>query len=401
MAKESIFRQIISLGVTGDLTVTDVKHVRVTNFGAIMGAIMLSLWVPIALASNETLTAVENSLAVFTFLFVLTLNSRFRHQVAASLLLATCHFQLIWALAFFGISSGSLLYYPILLIAPYVAFRRQSRRVAHGFAVYAGLAMLFFIVFRERFPTNVFLMDVRQQEIMNSAIALTGLLLVVAVFMNMVDETEDALNRETARANALLLNVLPSFIAERLKAAPDKTIADRHQQVTVLFADIVGFTPLSARLSAVKTVEVLNEIFTTFDEICERAGVEKIRTIGDGYMVASGAPISREDHAEAMVRVAIEIRDYMNSRPTDVPLSVRIGLNSGEVVAGIVGISRFHYDVWGDVVNVAARMEALGEPGRIQIARATWERIHDKFPCESRGRIVVKGKGEMETWFVS
>ena len=206
--------------------------------------------------------------------------------------------------------------------------------------------------------------------------------------------------RERARADALLLNVLPPAVAERLKRAPDQAIADRYEQVTVLFADIVGFTPLSARVTAERTVELLNEIFSAFDAICDRAGVEKIRTIGDGYMAVAGAPTPREDHAEAMMRVAISMRDYMASGPVDEPLEVRIGINSGSAVAGIVGTTRFHFDLWGDAINVAARMEALGEPGRIHIAEGTWVLVRDVVPCESRGRIPVKGKGEMETWFV-
>ena len=201
-------------------------------------------------------------------------------------------------------------------------------------------------------------------------------------------------------ADKLLLNVLPPVVAERLKKEPNKAIADRYDQVTVLFADIVGFTPLSARLSAERTVELLNEIFTEFDAICDRAGVEKIRTIGDGYMAVAGTPIPRADHGQIMVRVAIEMCDYMSTKPVDEPLEVRIGINSGEAVAGIVGTSRFHFDLWGDAVNIAARMESLGEPGRIQIGEGTWSLVHEVIPCESRGKIPVKGKGEMETWFI-
>ncbi len=214
--------------------------------------------------------------------------------------------------------------------------------------------------------------------------------------------TETQLRSEHARAERLLLNVLPAAIAEQLKAHPGKTIAEHFDEVTVLFADLVGFTPLSARLSPDAAVELLNEVFTAFDRFADRQEVEKIRTIGDGYMVAAGAPVRRDDHCDAIARMALDMRGWMRGRAEQdsLRLQLRIGINSGAAVGAVVGTSKFHYDLWGDAINVAARMESLGEPGRIHVAKGAWDRLQNGYIFEPRGEIEVKGKGLMHTWFL-
>lgn len=207
--------------------------------------------------------------------------------------------------------------------------------------------------------------------------------------------------RERAVANSLLLNVLPATIAERLKRR-EPLIADEFEGVSVLFVDAVDSTPTFADLAPAEVVDWLNVVFTTFDEVVERHGLEKLRTIGDGYMVGSGVPEKREDHAGALVACALDLIGALDHIPpkNGKRLKFRFGINSGPVVAGVVGTSKFHYDLWGDAVNVASRMESTGEPGRIHISDATYELIKDRFACERRGAIEVKGKGEMMTWFV-
>lgn len=206
---------------------------------------------------------------------------------------------------------------------------------------------------------------------------------------------------EREKSEGLLLNILPPEIAARLKA-DDRTIADHFDSVSVLFADLVGFTPLSAALPPNEMVELLDEVFTGFDALVEKYGLEKIRTIGDSYMVASGVPRARPDHAHALASMALEMSAFIRNRPgrETRPLDFRIGLGSGPVVAGIIGRKKFIYDLWGDSVNMASRMESHGIPGRIQITRDSYELIKDAFECEPRGLIEVKGKGQMETWFL-
>lgn len=207
--------------------------------------------------------------------------------------------------------------------------------------------------------------------------------------------------RYRKRADDLLLNLLPSPIAARLKVKR-QTIADNYSAVTVLFADMVGSTPLIAGLDPVEAVDWLNEAFSLFDSLVRKHGLEKIRTIGDNYMVASGVPLPREDHAQAMANFALDMVQGIEKIPArqGTKMQFRIGMHSGPLVAGVIGQERYQYDLWGDTVNIASRMESQGEAGRVQISKTTYELIKNDFECESRGTILVKGKGEMETWFL-
>ena len=211
-----------------------------------------------------------------------------------------------------------------------------------------------------------------------------------------------ARQREAAqrRVERLLLNILPDEIAERLQDEPG-TLADHFEDVSVLFADVVDFTPLSSRLHPTELVDVLDQLFGEFDRLADEHGVEKIKTIGDCYMVAAGVPRPRPDHAHALALMALEMHECaarcLGDRD-DGDLHLRIGISSGPVVAGVIGRRRFLYDLWGDTVNMASRMESHGVPGRIQITRATWERVRGDFRCERRGHVEVKGKGPVETW---
>jgi len=210
-----------------------------------------------------------------------------------------------------------------------------------------------------------------------------------------------ALRVEQQRSESLLMNVLPRSIAERLKAAT-QTIAEQFDGASIVFADVVEFTPLSDRLPPAEVVGILDRLFSRFDELVERHGMEKIKTIGDAYMAAAGVPDPRPDHARAAALLALDMRRAAASSTVagEMGLRMRIGINSGPVVAGVIGTKRFLYDLWGDAVNTASRMESQGTPGEIQITRETYELLNDEFVFERRGTIQVKGKGEMETWYL-
>ena len=212
---------------------------------------------------------------------------------------------------------------------------------------------------------------------------------------------QEALKVQQEQSEKLLLNILPKPIAERLKAQ-QSTIADSFADVSVLFADIVGFTELSARMSPTELVKRLNVIFSHFDQLAENYGVEKIKTIGDAYMVVGGLPMPRDDHAEAIAQMALGMQAKIAKLCADTgeKLAIRVGINSGPVVAGVIGVSKFTYDLWGDTVNVAARMEATGFAGRIQVTDVTYELLKDKYLFERRGVIPVKGKGNMMTYWL-
>jgi class 3 adenylate cyclase len=209
------------------------------------------------------------------------------------------------------------------------------------------------------------------------------------------------IDAEKARSEALLLNVLPGSIAERLKKE-EGTIADRFECATVLFTDIVGFTPLAAKLDAEGVVKLLDEIFSAFDEIAGRFGLEKIKTIGDAYMLVGGVPEARADHAERVADAALAMRDFLErySSERTLAISMRIGIHAGSVVAGVIGKKKFAYDLWGDTVNTASRMESHGAPGKIHVSDAVRERLGAAYRFEERGAVTLKGKGELRTFWL-
>ena len=236
-----------------------------------------------------------------------------------------------------------------------------------------------------------------QMAIINATNIAASFGTIAALTVYLVSEVEhaDKLNED------LLNNVLPRPIATRLKHEP-ATIADGFQNASILFADIAGFTPVSQDLTPDELVQMLDAIFSRFDELVDQYGLEKIKTIGDEYMVASGIPIPRDDHAQALANFALAMRDSLAeySAAKDVDLQMRIGLNSGPVVAGVIGKRRFLYDLWGDSVNTASRMESHGIPGEIQVTEATRDLLDGRFTFIDRGVIDIKGKGPMQTYLL-
>lgn len=214
-------------------------------------------------------------------------------------------------------------------------------------------------------------------------------------------QAEEALRVEQEKAELLLLNILPKPIADRLKQNP-QSIADSFADVTVLFADLVNFTGLSEQISPTELVVRLNRIFSAFDVLAEKHGLEKIKTIGDAYMVVGGLPMPRPDHAEAIADMALDMLSEIIrfNEELNESFNIRIGINTGPVVAGVIGIKKFIYDLWGDTVNTAARMESHGVPGCIQVTEETYTRLQHQYLLEQRGLIPVKGKGEMMTYFL-
>lgn len=208
------------------------------------------------------------------------------------------------------------------------------------------------------------------------------------------------LKAEQERSEALLLNILPRSIVQRMKQ--NEVIADGFQEATVLFSDIVGFTQLAAHMAPAALVNMLNEVFSAFDKLVIEFGVEKIKTIGDAYMIAAGLPEKRDDHAQIAAHLALAMRQTIAkaANETGHPLKIRIGLNSGPLVAGVIGTHKFIYDIWGDTVNTASRMESHSLPDEIQVSETTYALLRDEFVFEPRGRIDVKGKGLMETYFL-
>lgn len=238
-------------------------------------------------------------------------------------------------------------------------------------------------------------------NIINMVAAFATTAAITLYYLSVAERAETLLEIEYEKSEALLNNILPKVIAARLKR--DKaTIADRFVNASILFADIVGFTAWSQHIAPDKLVDTLNSIFSRFDELIEKHCLEKIKTIGDAYMVASGVPIYHDNHAETLANFALEMRQALSdyNRATGTNLKLRIGINSGPVVAGVIGTRRFLYDLWGDAVNTASRMESHGVPDEIQVSKTTRDLLYAKFVFEERGVIDIKGRGPMQTYFL-
>ena len=245
--------------------------------------------------------------------------------------------------------------------------------------------------------------EIQRQKVMMTSFI--GGFIVVLLFAIVVFKQRNKISKEKQRSEELLLNILPAETAEELKtkgSAESKLI----NSVTVLFTDFKGFTQLSEKLTAKELVGEINECFSAFDHIMQRHGIEKIKTIGDSYMAAGGLPAPNETHATDVINAAFEIQKFMEDHKAKKIASgqlffeIRIGINTGSVVAGIVGIKKFSYDIWGDTVNTASRMESSGEVGKVNISGSTYELIKDKFQCVHRGKIAAKGKGDIDMYFV-
>jgi adenylate cyclase len=304
--------------------------------------------------------------------------------------LASIAIQLIVHVSLGGYAnSGAVLFWGITMtFVVALAFGRRAALVAGAYYVTIAIAFGFL---ESTLANSRTAPDETLSTLLFVIVMVGNVVLVSAIFVYLLGR----LSFERERAEGLLLNVLPAEIADELKQRGE-TRARHYDGISVLFADIVGFTPLSASMEPEEMVDQLNEVFTAFDALTDRYGVEKIRTIGDSYMIAAGVPTPREDHAQVLARVALDMLAYAEQGP----LSFRIGINSGPAVAGVIGTKKFQYDVWGDTVNTASRMESHGEPGRIQISEATYQLIKGTFSTTPRGPIEVKGKGILTTYWL-
>ena len=381
------------------------RRVRLVNQVSVVGIVTCaSFVVGYAVVDLRAYWAgsLANALAVVTFSSAIALNARGWHRLARVTLLGPAHALIVAVAVLVGSRADFHLYFFVFAALGFLLFPDRERWERRAFAL---LSVALFAAVEELVPERgVFGFST---EVMR-ALRLTGvgltfgtLIFLVRLFRADVLDAEDKLTHEHERSEKLLLNILPASVSQRLKGGHG-TIAEGFASVTVLFADLVGFTELSARLSPEALVQVLNRIFSEFDGLAQRFGVEKIKTIGDAYMVACGLPEKRDDHAEVIAELALAMRVTLArvSAETGHALVARIGINTGPVVAGVIGRQKFIYDLWGDAVNTASRMESHGIPGEIQVTEAVYERLADRYELTPRGTITVKGKGEMRTWLL-
>lgn len=402
------WRAVTRLGIDPGLPAEDARYVVLVNTAALVAVLIVAGYLPVlapfGAEARPFLIICLTQLPVWAL--PLWFNYRRRHLAAANYLAIGCLVFFVGQFYVFGDHYGHQYFLLLLAIGPFLAYPPRHRRFMWGW-VAAGLTAYFAVTtaapFHEpwfpRFPLPAPVAPLSDVPVKVGVFLALGALAYYSRQTTLAAEEQVRIDRQ--KSEDLLLNILPPAIAERLKAG-EQPIADAFGDVTVLFADIAGFTPLAGALSPAEVVALLNDVFTRFDAIAERHGLEKIKTIGDAYMVAGGLPEPRPDHAEAVAAMALEmllaVRDL--DLPPDARLDLRIGIHTGPVVAGVIGSRKFSYDLWGDTVNTASRMESHGEIGAVQVSAATRAALGDAFPCEPRGVIEVKGKGPMEVFFL-
>lgn len=301
-----------------------------------------------------------------------------------------------------GTDSGLLFYYPVAATIVLLGLGVERTALAGGMA---ALGVVLAIVLKLTVPADTELQAEWSMKVgFILSVSASAFMAFAAVWfaLRQIARAEAAMEMEYERSEQLLANILPATVAGRLKDPDHGTIADRYDDASVLFADIAGYTERASDTAPCELVAFLNGLYTEFDSLVERHGLEKIKTTGDAYMVVSGLPQPRPDHLAALAAFALDMAESVAELrdPQGRAVPIRIGLACGPVVAGVVGSRRFFYDVWGDAVNVASRMESTDQAGRIQVPQDVYDRLRDEFDFEERGDVDVKGKGVMHTWYL-
>jgi class 3 adenylate cyclase len=399
-----LWKSISAWGVV-DQSNQEKRRITVLNRTLFLGVIVSFGYVVLYIAIDSWSAALINTVFISLYSSAMLANY-FHYQRLArhiALLSANAHMFALSTLVL-GEASGVHRWYWMFIVVTFLVFTREEKRAIY---FYAALSIALFTLLEHgniRFGADpVISQKVASIISVTSTIAtLTLITIIVDLFDRETGRAEGALEKEHERSESLLLNVLPRSIATRLKEHSKEPIADSYREVTVLFADLAGFTVMSKTLDPQHIVTLLNDIFSQFDNLAEKYKLEKIKTIGDAYMVAGGLPDKREDHADAVALMALEMAKFIQSyqTPTKTKVEIRIGINTGPVVAGVIGVKKFIYDLWGDTVNTASRMESHGVVGSIQVTEDTYQLLKNRFAFEPRGSIEVKGKGPMKTYLL-
>jgi len=401
---KNILNKLVNTGIDASTDQSEIKCITLVNMIAFLLFLLCLSYVPLFifyLPSTKSIIYIFILCAGFN-LAVILLNSMKKHLLAVIFFASFSLIFLITSAIHFGRDSNFHYFIICSLYLIFFAFPKSKKHIMFLFVFlfiisFVGIE-IWFLKYNRLINAEPIFFDIIRYSF------LFGIIFFVFVISyhayRVVYISEDQLKKEQEKSERLLLNILPEEIARVLKDE-DRIIADHLKGASILFADVVDFTPMSANMSPIELVEILNGVFTHFDVLVEKYKLEKIKTIGDCYMVAAGVPRPRDDHAQAITSLALDMRDSVAKKEFNgKKLTFRIGINSGPVVAGIIGRKKFIYDLWGDAVNTASRMESHGEEGVIQISEATYKLIKDIFTCEPKGSIDVKGKGKVKVWHV-
>jgi adenylate cyclase len=387
---------------------SDSEDVRLQKSSLVLGSFMFifagAFWGILYFVFGQTIAGwIPFSYAVVSLLSMIVFHVTRRFQfflVSQLLLILFLPFLLMIALGGFIQSSGIILW---SLISPLVALLFfEPRRALRWLAAFLGLVFVSgFLELRPLVSSSLPPVLVTLFFVLNIGAVSTIVITLLAYFVGQKNLLFGLLRAEQAKSESLLLNILPKDVATRLKQG-EEMIADQYDSVSILFVDLVDFTPLSATSEPKAMLALLGDIFSYFDQLVEKYGVSKIETVGDSYMMAAGLPTHCENHAALLTHLALDIRAHFERGVflEEQPVHCRMGMNSGPIMAGVIERKKISYNVWGDTVNTASRMQSHGIPGQIQVSEATYELIKDEFICEPRGTVNVKGKGEMKVWLV-
>lgn len=400
--EKPIFHRLIHLGINSEFNLTDERYVQVTNIASVLGALFMLCWMIIAICLTDApIVYGSNGALAIAFLVAPLLNGYGMRVFAATWLMLSSFVSVFLFLYLLGYDSGVAFIFFLIIIMPYMTFPKKARKVAHSFSLLALVSLVLTVLLNAKIIAHYDVMEAYLLQVIN--ISITGFICLMLVWSMsiLIDESEESLIAEQQKSDALLHNILPVNIVKDLKDT-GTTIPKRHNNISILFTDFAGFTQFVASISAITLVNELNDIFGRFDEIVEETGIEKIQTIGDAYVAACGLNDEDKDHAFKCIKAAKLMLAFLDerNRNNEIQWKMRVGIHSGSIVAGVVGKKKFSYDLFGDTINTASRMESNGEAGKINISEQTFQIVKDKVSTESRGKIYAKGKGEVEMYFV-
>jgi len=392
----------MNIGVTDETPFTQRKYIQVSNMICIaVSALEISL-TPMALSSGGIILIFHISLPIL-LVMCLTLNHFMYHSISRNLISMFSIAFIFFMYFMLGNQVMTYLYFfTVVSILPMIFPPEQTKAL-----VFYEMVTFIIFTFEYFFIDNVLPLYVFKNEteemlpILIPILTLFFSIVTMVLFRIIVIKGDELFESENEKAEQLLLNILPEQIANRLKLG-ESNIVDNYANVSVMFIDIVGFTPLAQSISPSELVEMLNKLFSRIDGFAENYNVEKIKTIGDAYIIASGIPKEDKSHAENLANLALDIIKWMTESEFDLmDISIRVGINSGPVVAGVFGSKKYIYDLWGDTVSLAWQLESLGESNRIQISEQTYQMIKHQFNTEYRGLVNVNDKGEQKAWWLN
>lgn len=400
----NIIKRIIDIGTNKQPDPVYAKHIRFTNSVALFVCFFIVQNAALALYYDQPLFLLVYILHFILIAFVLVFNYEGKRVFASAWFSSVAILFVTFYSIEFTLDSYNFVFLSTIIFLQFFLFSVAEKGHIVIFTVITIFCFVGAIIWQDLhlhplIPVAERLLDAQRW---NSLIGISFLSTVFGSYaFSTIHNAEQAVAREKEKTEQLLLNILPQAVAERFKN-DQSFLAEGYPSVSVLFADIVGFTRFSEKAAPGNIVKFLNEVFSKFDTLTEAFGLEKIKTIGDAYMVAGGVPTPSDNHLQRVCRMAIKIQEVIKEikSPDGEPVRMRIGISTGPVTAGVIGVKKFIYDLWGDTVNTASRMESLGEGGSIQITGDVYELIKNEFDCKARGTIQVKGKGAMTTYFL-